>query len=267
MKSRKNACGEWLNCLPLPSRFRAGVSAQFFVMPVKLRLRRQGRTHRPYYHIVAADSRSPRDGRNLEQIGTYDPVAQPAAITVNHTLALKWLKNGAQPTETVRSLLSHEGVMLKLHLHRKGKTEDEITTSYDTWRNVADAKKAALTGKAEVAKTTDERARLEAEKQKSQQRRDKQIARDEAIHAAAAASAAANMVETPSTYTAPAAAAVAEAAPEVVAEVAPVVAEAAPVVAEAAPEVAAEVAPVVKEVAPVAAEAAPEAAADAPVAE
>ena len=84
-------------------------------MPVKLRLRRQGRKGRPYYHIVAADSRSSRDGKFLERVGSYNPVADPAEINVDHELALKWLQNGAQPTDTVRAILRYTGVNLKFH--------------------------------------------------------------------------------------------------------------------------------------------------------
>lgn len=82
-------------------------------MAVKLRLKRMGSKQKPFYRIVAADSRSPRDGRFIETIGTYNPIKKPAEITVNEELALKWLGNGAQPTDTVRSILSKEGIMTK----------------------------------------------------------------------------------------------------------------------------------------------------------
>lgn len=84
-------------------------------MAVKLRLKRMGTTKKPFYRIVAADSRSPRDGRIIESVGTYDPTKEPAVVTVNEELALKWLSNGAQPTDTVRNLLSSQGVMKKFH--------------------------------------------------------------------------------------------------------------------------------------------------------
>ncbi len=84
-------------------------------MAVKLRLKRMGRKGRPFYRIVAADSRSPRDGRIIEALGTYDPTANPAIISVNEELAIKWIKNGAQPSDTVRTLLSSEGILKKLH--------------------------------------------------------------------------------------------------------------------------------------------------------
>ncbi|NYE05223.1 small subunit ribosomal protein S16 [Bacillus niacini] len=69
----------------------------------------------PFYRIVAADSRSPRDGRYIEVIGTYNPVAQPAAIQINEELALKWLQDGAKPSDTVRNLFSNQGIMEKFH--------------------------------------------------------------------------------------------------------------------------------------------------------
>lgn len=84
-------------------------------MAVKLRLKRMGSKQKPFYRIVAADSRFPRDGRFIETIGTYNPLTEPATITVNEEAAIKWLNNGAQPTDTVRSLLSKNGIMQKIH--------------------------------------------------------------------------------------------------------------------------------------------------------
>ncbi|HIU12367.1 MAG TPA: 30S ribosomal protein S16 [Candidatus Onthocola stercorigallinarum] len=80
-------------------------------MAVKLRLKRMGAKQKPFYRIVAADARSPRDGRFIETVGTYNPVAQPAEVKIEKELALKWLNNGAQPTDTVASLLRKEGIM------------------------------------------------------------------------------------------------------------------------------------------------------------
>ena len=80
-------------------------------MAVKLRLKRMGAKQKPFYRIVAADSRSPRDGRFIETVGTYNPVAQPAEIKIDKELVLKWLNNGAQPTDTVASILRKEGIM------------------------------------------------------------------------------------------------------------------------------------------------------------
>lgn len=84
-------------------------------MAVKIRLTRMGSKKRPSYRIVATDSRSRRDGEYLELIGFYNPLTEPAEIKVNDEVALKWLKNGAQPTDTARSLLSQAGVMKKFH--------------------------------------------------------------------------------------------------------------------------------------------------------
>ena len=84
-------------------------------MAVKLRLKRMGAKKRPFYRIVAADSRSPRDGRFIEVVGTYNPITEPAEVKVNEELALKWLQNGAIPTDTVRDLLRKQGVMEKFH--------------------------------------------------------------------------------------------------------------------------------------------------------
>lgn len=84
-------------------------------MAVKLRLKRMGAKKSPFYRIVAADSRAPRDGRFIEIIGYYNPLTQPADLKVDDELALKWLQNGAQPSDTVRTLLSTKGVMKKFH--------------------------------------------------------------------------------------------------------------------------------------------------------
>lgn len=84
-------------------------------MAVKLRLRRMGAKKRPFYRIVAADSRSPRDGRFIEEVGTYNPITEPAQVTVNEELVMKWLDNGAQPTDTVRTLLKQQGILEKRH--------------------------------------------------------------------------------------------------------------------------------------------------------
>lgn len=90
-------------------------------MAVKLRLKRMGKKGKPFYRIVAADSRSPRDGRIIESIGTYNPTTNPAEIKVNGELAMKWLKNGAQPSDTVRNILSREGIMKQLHEEKNAK--------------------------------------------------------------------------------------------------------------------------------------------------
>ena len=93
-------------------------------MAVKLRLKRMGSKQKPFYRVVAADSRSPRDGKFIETVGTYNPITEPAEVKINEELALKWLANGAIPTDTVRDLFSKEGIMKKFH-ESKSKKEDK----------------------------------------------------------------------------------------------------------------------------------------------
>lgn len=90
-------------------------------MAVKLRLLRMGAKKAPFYRIVAADSRSPRDGRFIELLGTYDPRTNPAKVTIKEEEVLKWLNNGAQPSDTVRNLLSKEGIIKKFADSKTGK--------------------------------------------------------------------------------------------------------------------------------------------------
>ncbi|MEN8928182.1 MAG: 30S ribosomal protein S16 [Flavobacteriales bacterium] len=115
-------------------------------MPVKIRLRRLGRKGRPFYHIVAADSRAPRDGKFLEKIGTYNPITTPASIDLDVDLAMKWLENGAQPTDTAKNILSHTGVMYKKHLMRGVKkgamTAEEAEAKFAEWVAEKEAKNA-----------------------------------------------------------------------------------------------------------------------------
>lgn len=107
-------------------------------MPVKIRLQRKGRKQAPFYHIVIADARSPRDGRFIEKIGTYNPLTTPATIELNNDKAYQWLKNGAQPTDTVRSILRFKGVLFQKHLDRgvtKGAmTPEEAAEKLATWQ-------------------------------------------------------------------------------------------------------------------------------------
>ena len=93
-------------------------------MAVKLRLKRMGAKQRPFYRIVAADSRSPRDGKFIEVVGTYNPITEPAEIKVNKELALKWLNDGAIPTDTVRDLLSKQGIMKEFHEAKMAKKKE-----------------------------------------------------------------------------------------------------------------------------------------------
>src|SRR5690554_3637653 len=85
-------------------------------MATKLRLQRRGRKHHPFYQIIVADSRAPRDGKYIERIGSYNPNTNPATITLDFDRALYWLQTGAEPSDTVRNILSNEGVLMKKHL-------------------------------------------------------------------------------------------------------------------------------------------------------
>jgi len=106
-------------------------------MAVKIRLARRGRKKQPYYHIVIADARAPRDGRFIEQIGSYNPMTKPASIEIDRDRAYEWLKKGAQPTDTVRAILRFTGVLYKKHLMRgvaKGAlTQEEADAKLSSW--------------------------------------------------------------------------------------------------------------------------------------
>ena len=90
-------------------------------MAVKIRLKRMGQKKAPFYRVVVADSRAPRDGRFIEEIGTYNPVAQPAIVEINEEKALQWMTTGAQPTDTVRSLFRKQGLLQKFHEAKRQK--------------------------------------------------------------------------------------------------------------------------------------------------
>lgn len=106
-------------------------------MPAKIRLQRRGRKARPFYRIVIADIRAPRDGRFIESIGTYDPVTHPATIDLDFEKALDWIQKGAQPTDTVRNILSLKGVMYKNHLQKgvrkEALTQAEADARFNEW--------------------------------------------------------------------------------------------------------------------------------------
>jgi len=106
-------------------------------MPVKIRLQRHGKKGKPFYWVVAADARAKRDGRYLEKIGTYNPNTNPATVNLDVDAAVKWLENGAQPTDTARALLSYRGALLKHHLQggvRKGAlTQEDADVKFEAW--------------------------------------------------------------------------------------------------------------------------------------
>ena len=109
-------------------------------MAVKLRLRRLGKKKQPIYKIVAADSRSPRDGKFIEAIGLYDPLTHPSKLDIKEDRALYWLDTGAQPTDTVRNLLSQKGILIERHLKKKGASEDKIKEERENFQKLREAK-------------------------------------------------------------------------------------------------------------------------------
>lgn len=158
-------------------------------MPAKIRLQRHGRKRYAYYHIVIADSRAPRDGRKIDRIGSYNPNTNPATIDLDFEKALDWLVKGAQPTDTVRAILSYKGVLYKKHLLggvAKGAfTAEEAEAKFETW--MADkaqkiqAKKDGLANSSESSR----KAQLAAEAKKNAERA-QAIAKRNAEAAAAA---------------------------------------------------------------------------------
>ena len=136
-------------------------------MSVKIRLTRHGRKRYAYYHIVVADSRAPRDGRYIERIGSYNPNTNPATIDLDTDKALTWLKNGAQPTDTARAILSYKGVMMKKHLLdgvKKGAFDEiEAERRFQKWQEDKEAKINAKIDLLAGKKSQTEKERLEQE--------------------------------------------------------------------------------------------------------
>ncbi len=175
-------------------------------MATKIRLQRHGRKNYAFYPIVIANSRAPRDGRFIERIGSYNPNTNPATVTLNFERALYWLNVGAQPTDTVRSILSHEGVLLMKHLQggvKKGAFDEaEAQRRFEAWKAnrqaAVDAAKANMASKKEL----EDKQRFEAEAAKNKAKAE-EVAKKKAeiaaakaeAEAAAAAEAAANATE------------------------------------------------------------------------
>ncbi len=190
-------------------------------MPAKIRLQRHGKKSYAFYHIVIADGRAPRDGKFIEKIGTYNPNTNPATIDLNFDSALNWVNNGAQPTDTVRAILSYKGVLYKKHLlggvAKGALTEEQANEKFAKWLDNKNSEVDAKKSKLSDAKKSVEQNRMAAE--------------------AAVKAAKAKAIEAknaPVVEEAPAEEVAEEAAP-VAEEVAPVAEAAAPVVEEAAP--------------------------------
>jgi len=159
-------------------------------MPVKIRLQRHGRKRYAYYHVVVADSRAPRDGRYIERIGSYNPNTNPATIDLDFDKALSWLDKGAQPTDTVRAILSYRGVLYRKHLlggvSKGAFTEEEAERRFDVWMAEKESKIQGKKDRLAKESETEKKARMESEAQIKEERA-AALAKKEADLAAAVA--------------------------------------------------------------------------------
>lgn len=173
-------------------------------MATKIRLSRHGRKGRPFYHIVVADSRSPRDGKFIERIGSYNPNTNPATIDLNFEKALYWMNVGAQPTDTARSILSYKGVLMMKHLMegvKKGAFDQaEAEKRFAAWTVSKEQQISNKVSGLAKSKEDEAKARLEAETKINEARKEaiaKRIAEANAEAAAAAAPAEEEATEAP----------------------------------------------------------------------
>ena len=195
-------------------------------MPVKIRLQRHGKKGKPFYWIVAADARAKRDGKYLDKLGIYNPNVNPAQIELDIDGAVKWLQNGAQPTDTARAILSYKGVMMKNHLAggvRKGAlTEEQAEAKFNAW---VEEKGKTIDGKKSNLSDVKDKARAEA------------FAAEKAVNEKRAADAAAALAPVEETADAVAEGETETATEEVVAEVTEAVEETVEAAKEEAPAV------------------------------
>ena len=169
-------------------------------MPTRIRLQRHGKKNQPFYHIVVADGRAPRDGKFIEKLGTYNPLTNPATIDLNFDRAVEWVKNGAQPSDTVRRILSYKGVLLRRHLQigvEKGAISQEVADGrFNEWLQAKEAKINSKKSDIENNARNSRKARLEAEKKANEQKAAAVAAKlQAAAEAEAAAKAAAEAAE------------------------------------------------------------------------
>jgi small subunit ribosomal protein S16 len=202
-------------------------------MATRIRLQRHGKKNQPFYHIVIADGRAPRDGRFIEKIGTYNTLTHPATINIDFDRALYWVETGASPSDTVRSILKHEGVYLMKHLRggiAKGAiSENEAEKKFEDWKQEKTSKVSNVKREAADNTRAENKKRMEAEI-KVREIIAKKVAAKYAVEAAKEAKAEAEAMEAEVEAVAEQAEAVAEQA-EVVEEVA--VAEEATITEEA----------------------------------
>jgi len=169
-------------------------------MPARIRLQRHGKKNQPFYHIVVADGRAPRDGKFIEKLGTYNPLTNPATIELNFDSAVEWVKNGAQPSDTVRRILSYKGVLLRRHLQigvEKGAiSQEQADVRFNEWLQAKEAKINSKRSDVENDARNTRKARLEAEKKANETKAAAVAAkRQAAAEAEAAAKAAAEAAE------------------------------------------------------------------------
>lgn len=161
-------------------------------MPVKIRLQRHGKKGKPFYWVVAADVRAPRDGKFLQKIGTYNPNTNPAQIEIDIDEAVKWLHFGAQPTETARRILSYKGVLLKYHLQggvKKGAlTQEQADAKFATWLSEKEQKISQKKDALQKGKASAKQESVKAEQAYSQKRKEAIVAKAQATEAPAESS-------------------------------------------------------------------------------
>jgi small subunit ribosomal protein S16 len=166
-------------------------------MATRIRLQRHGKKNQPFYHIVIADGRAPRDGRFIEKIGTYNTLTHPATINIDFDRALYWVETGASPSETVHSILKHEGVYLMKHLRggiAKGAiSENEAEKKFETWKQEKESKVSNVKREAADKTREDKKKRLDAET-KLRESIAKKVAAKYAVEAAKEAKAEAEEV-------------------------------------------------------------------------
>lgn len=150
-------------------------------MPARIRLQRYGKKGKPFYHIVIADGRAPRDGKFIEQIGTYNPLTIPATINLDIDKSIQWLKNGAQPSDTAKAILSYKGVMYKYHLEKgvmKGAlTPEQAEAKFNTWLAEKTEKIASKIKARELAKKDAKKKALNRESEVNEAREKEQMAK------------------------------------------------------------------------------------------
>jgi small subunit ribosomal protein S16 len=163
-------------------------------MPVKIRLARHGKKGKPFYHVVIANSRSPRDGRYIERIGTYNPNTNPATVNLNFERALKWLRDGAQPSDTCRKLLADNGVLIKNHLLKgvdKGAfTAEAAEEKFQKWVAEKEAKKQSQIDKLNMLTDKEAKKKFEAEIKANEEKAKAVLAKQQAQRKAEQAAAA-----------------------------------------------------------------------------